>query len=96
MASSVGIVQLKVMKWRLNLCGTSFLPPPGWIIADMYCDNINDFGLAIFMDYISYCQIEDLHINEVVEVSRLLKAVESFQLDHCSKETKQWNDFASP
>ena len=33
MASSVGRVQLKMAKCRLSLWGTSFRPPPGWIMA---------------------------------------------------------------
>ena len=46
------------------------------------------FNLIIFIEHISHCEIEHLHINKVVEVSRLLKAVISFHLDHCSGEWK--------
>ena len=28
-----GKVQLKMQNWRFNLCGMSFRPPPGWIMA---------------------------------------------------------------
>ena len=36
MASSVGMVQLRVTKCLFSLWGMSFLPPPGWIMAAMY------------------------------------------------------------
>ena len=32
-----GSVQLKMLNWRFNLSGMSFLPPPGWIMAAMNC-----------------------------------------------------------
>ena len=76
-ASSVGIVQLKVTKWRFSRCGMSFLPPPGWFIAAMY-------WTFRFLEW--RYGLTHLDVHQSGKVSRLLKTVEAALFNHRSEK----------
>ena len=55
---------------------------------------INSLHILISIIFIDIFPNKNLNVNKVVEVSRLLKAVEAFQLDHRSGERE--NIYHSP